>query len=523
MAKKKEESFNGLRAVTYTRVSTLEQKDTGFSIDEQKALLEEYAGREGIEIIKRYEDNESAKSTGRKAFAEMLNFLAEQPDDGCKTILVEKTDRLLRNLKDFIEIEEAGVKLHFVKEGIVLTPDSHSSERFIFGIKTLMAKQYVENLSEEASKGMLGKAKAGHWPSVAPIGYLNGKVDGKNRIVLDPESATIIRRMFEMYATGNVSLREVTVAANEWGLRTPRTKQRLKMATIHRILMNEIYTGNFWWKGVLYKGSHKPIVSQDLFNRVQDTIKRRARFRSTTQKHEFPFRGLLACGRCGCAMTAEIQKQRYVYYHCTGHKGKCGEPWVREEVIADAYSEALEQLRVDEDVMSWLVTALKEGHKDEKDFRRNIIDTLQRDYDRIQARMDRAYELYLDDKIDDARWQRDTNRWRMEQNRVEQDIKRHRSAGRSYVDDSVKILELGRNARQLYDSRPLEDKRAIVQLVFSNSIWNDGGLIPVFRNPFDIIADTNVSYLAEKEKPGSEKPGLEKWRGRRDSNPRPPA
>src|SRR5262245_35921339 len=92
------------------------------------------------------------------------------------TILVEKTDRLYRNLPDYATLDELDLDLHFVKENVVLSPDSHSSQHFMHGIKVLMAKQYVDNLSEEVKKGMREKAEQGIWPSKAPIGYLN--VDG---------------------------------------------------------------------------------------------------------------------------------------------------------------------------------------------------------------------------------------------------------------------------------------------------------------------------------------------------------
>jgi DNA invertase Pin-like site-specific DNA recombinase len=83
-------------------------------------------------------------------------------------LLVEKTDRLYRNIKDWVTLDGFDIELHLVKEGTILSRDSRSSEKFMHGIKVLMAKNYVDNLSEEARKGMLEKAKQGIWPSQAP-------------------------------------------------------------------------------------------------------------------------------------------------------------------------------------------------------------------------------------------------------------------------------------------------------------------------------------------------------------------
>src|SRR5260370_34247773 len=120
---------------------------------------------------------------------------------------LEKTDRLYRNLKDWVSVDELELEVHFVKENVILSPDARSHEKFMHGIKVLMAKNYIDNLSEETRKGMLEKARQGIWPSFAPLGYLN--VDGstgKRTIVPDPRLAPTIKRMFERYATGKQSL-----------------------------------------------------------------------------------------------------------------------------------------------------------------------------------------------------------------------------------------------------------------------------------------------------------------------------
>src|SRR5439155_22967626 len=88
-------------------------------------------------------------------------------------VLVEKTDRLYRNLKDWVTLDDLDLEIHFVKENVILSRDSRSSEKFIHGIKVLMAKNYIDNLSEETKKGMLEKAEQGIYPTVAPLGYRN--------------------------------------------------------------------------------------------------------------------------------------------------------------------------------------------------------------------------------------------------------------------------------------------------------------------------------------------------------------
>jgi DNA invertase Pin-like site-specific DNA recombinase len=126
--------------------------------------LNEYAVTHSFNVVKEFVDNETAKKVGRTNFGEMIKFLRKNTT--VKTILVEKTDRLYRNFKDYVLLDEfEGIEIHLVKENTILSDNSRSHEKFIHGIKVLMAKNYIDNLSEEVKKGMLQKASQGEYPS----------------------------------------------------------------------------------------------------------------------------------------------------------------------------------------------------------------------------------------------------------------------------------------------------------------------------------------------------------------------
>src|SRR5712672_2036883 len=204
-------------AVIYARVSSKEQEKEGFSIPAQLKLLKEYAAAQGFALAQEYVDVETAKHTGRAAFGEMIVYLKADPS--VRVMLVEKTDRLYRNLKDWVTVDELDVEIHFPKEGVMLSPASRSSEKFMHGIKVLMAKNYIDNLSEEARKGMQEKAEQGIWPTKSPLGYRNiTGLDGKRVIATDPAVAPIVAKLFEWYATGQHSLKEAARLARDAGL-----------------------------------------------------------------------------------------------------------------------------------------------------------------------------------------------------------------------------------------------------------------------------------------------------------------
>lgn len=234
-------------AVIYIRVSSKEQQEEGFSLDAQLKYLNDYATQKGIKVLHIYMDVESAKNPGRKEFAKLVEFLRSQQAlsgsaAACQTVLVEKTDRFYRNVHDLVTVRDLGVEVHLVKEGVVMTPASKSHEKFVHGLNVLLAERFSNNLSEESQKGMLEKARQGIWPSSAPIGYKN--VDGpqgKRIIIPDPVFAPNIEKVFQLYATGLYSLKDVAKEANRIGLRSRRVGKRVTRIGIYTLLTNPIY------------------------------------------------------------------------------------------------------------------------------------------------------------------------------------------------------------------------------------------------------------------------------------------
>ena len=320
------------RAVLYARVSSKDQEREGFSIPAQLDLLRSYAAGHRLQITQESVDVETAKQAGRAAFGKMVAFAKKHR--GRLVILVEKTDRLYRNLRDWVTVDELDVEIHLVKEAVVLSPESRSHEKFMHGIKVLMAKNYIDNLSEETRKGMLEKPRQGIWPSFAPLGYIivDG-ANGKRTIVPDSNLAPVITRMFEQYATGKFSLKQMAKTARADGLAYRKSGDMVPTSTVHKILRNRIYCGDFDFDGTTYHGTYEPVVSRELWDQVQAILDGRGAKKTRKMKEQFAFSGLITCGHCGCAMVGEIKKGRYIYYHCTGFKGKCPEPYTREQVL----------------------------------------------------------------------------------------------------------------------------------------------------------------------------------------------
>ena len=507
------------QAVMYARVSSKEQEKEGFSIPAQLKLLKEYAAAQRFAVTQEYVDVETAKQTGRAAFGEMVAYLKAHP--AVRVMLVEKTDRLYRNLKDWVTVDELEVEVHFPKEGVVLSRESRSSEKFMHGIKVLMAKNYIDNLSEEARKGMQEKAEQGIWPTKTPLGYRNiTGPEGKKIIATDPAVAPIVAKLFEWYATGQYSMQEVSRMARDAGLVYRKSGAKVPVSTIHTILHTRLYTGRYEWNGKMIQGRHEPLVSVDLWERVQGVIDGRFAKKHRRFKHDFAFSGLIACGTCGCSIVGEIKKQRYVYYHCTGYADKsegrkpvCTRKYVREEVLEERFTELLGRLRFDDEVLGWVRDALQASHADERREHEAAIERLRAEHKRLGERINAMYIDKLDGKIGGDFYDRFAGEWREEQNRCLHEIARHGSAEQSYMDEGVQLLELAQNAQRLFEHQEPHQKRRLLNFVLSNCSWADGEMTTTFRQPFDLLAET-TAIAARQEAATTPDPGKsEIWLG----------
>jgi site-specific DNA recombinase len=242
-------------AVIYARVSSKDQEREGYSIPAQLKLLREYAHAHGFEVVREFVDVETAKISGRKQFGAMVRFFRE--NRSCRTAIVEKTDRLYRNFRDCVTLEDLEIEIHLPKEGQVISKDSKSQAKLVHGIQVVIARNYIENLREEVRKGMREKAEQGIYPSRPPLGYSNNKLE--HTIEIDSRKAPLARRMFELYASGRHSLASLrNLLKAEFG-------QLLAKGYLERLLKNPFYKGQFIWEDKLYNGTHAPLISAELF------------------------------------------------------------------------------------------------------------------------------------------------------------------------------------------------------------------------------------------------------------------
>ncbi|RKX26058.1 MAG: recombinase family protein, partial [Candidatus Zixiibacteriota bacterium] len=191
------------------------------------------------------------------------------------------------------------------------------------------------------------------------------------------------------------------------------------------------------WKEKRYVGSHDPLISKKLFDQAQSILTRGNRSRET--KRGFAFAGLVKCGLCGCAMTPEVKKGKYIYYHCTQYKGSCDNVYIREEKLAELLADVVKQVQIGDDAVEDIKRALLESQKDKVDYHTASVESLHLRYRHVQSLLDRAYEDKLSGKISEDFWQRKSAAWEDEMVDIRFKIKAHESANLNYFQVGTEI------------------------------------------------------------------------------------
>ena len=339
-------------AVIYLRVSTAKQAEKdqnpeGYSIPAQREACRRTAGTLDAVVVEEFIDKgESARSADRP---ELQRMLARLEDGDISYCIVHKLDRLARSLADDVSInlamKRAGVQLVSASEHIDETP----SGKLLHGIMASISEFYSQNLSAEATKGMHQKVKMGGTAAAAPIGYLNVReqIEGREvrTVVVDPERAPLVRWAFEAFATGDYSIKSLTQALAERGLKTRSTPKRptkaLVPSRVDSILKDRYYLGYTHWRGIEYPGRHEPLVSLETFHKVQIVLKAHDKVGERRRVHDHYLKGMLYCGRCGarlCQSNSKGHGGRYMYFFCLGRQRKagCRQGYIAAERIEDA-------------------------------------------------------------------------------------------------------------------------------------------------------------------------------------------
>ena len=344
-------------AALYARVSS-ERQDVDLSVSAQLRALRDHAEKNGYVVVREYVDEaESGRVADRPQFRRMIDE-GSKPDAPFEVILVWKFSRFTRKREHAVafksQLRRKGIRVVSITEHADDTPTGKLMEAIIESVDDF----YSENLAQDVIRGMREAASRGFWvASTAPYGYVRVHVqDGpkkRPKLELDPDRASVVRRMFRMAESGR-SVLDITKNLNDEGVATATGKPWTK-TMVHYVLTNETYTGTLVWgtnasdgvPPVRVEDAFPAIVSKQEFRRVAALMRSRApkKVHPRRAASSYLLSGMVKCRRCRSALTGQQAKSgKFAYYVCQSlmkrGKGSCKTPRLN--------SKRFERLIVDE-------------------------------------------------------------------------------------------------------------------------------------------------------------------------------
>lgn len=510
--KNQERNYQGVKAFLIARVSDPSQRE---ALPAQEIRIKDYAERKELKGTL-YSFDETAYKTDREKFLTIVNEISECKDY-C-VVVFDKVDRFTRDCTaDVVRTlkgatKEGKIELHFPSDGLTVHKNSPASDWFRLDMGMALGGYYSAAISDNVKRKIEQKLHEGEWPGKAPIGYKNidildkdEKVIGKN-IVKDRMRSSHIEQIFNL-RLDRQSFRTIARIMREEGL-TSNTKQAkpIGQSQIEQILKNPFYHGVMRYNGGLHPHKYEPIISKQLFDRVQQVNEDRATDTSKTEVvHKFTFNNLLKCHNCGCSISS-YTKKGHTYMQCSKAKGPCDQPHTSEAVLLPQVDSLLDDLQKVGPYIDAVLDNLKKEHDNLQTYYTSAISEARKQYDRLEKRLGILYEDRLDGRITIDEHDKIVTKTKAEMQKLDEKLVQLTSGDKSFVITSSYLLQLASIAGRLFKSSKPELKSKILNLVLSNLELDNKKLHFNLLSPFDKLLALSQSSI---------------WLRRPDSNRRP--
>lgn len=490
-----------MNVIIWARVSSREQRE-GYSIDAQLRADRLKAQREGWNVVKEFEVAETAKrGAERKAFNDMFKWVkANAKREKIKAILSHKLDRVCRNMRDAVRLQEledtCGVQLAFVENEFAPGPAGALS----FNVMAAVAQYYSDNLRTEVLKGMDERVRQG-WPTGgAAFGYMNVPSDRDEPYQPHPEKAKAVIRMFELYSTGRHTFEGVADQLKREGHTYQKSQPLFTRNAISYVLNNRIYIGEIKRRGNHYPGKHRPLIDRATFQACQDILAGKNRKKAAVKPDHPLAGGLLRCEHCGALITGETIRRKlrgggvrkHVYYRCANNLRDSDHPPVRwkaadleEAIVAD-----LEKLRLPTpEIADWFRKSLHSAFADISTIQRDQTKTLHKRKSELAGMEDRLLNTFLAGTIDEPTFNAKRTQIRDELAGVDRSLAGLGDLQPADAEAALAVFDFSQKAAEIWRGSKMLEKREILETVSLNRTLGHLSLVTEKRKPFDILAE----------------------------------
>ena len=501
----------------YCRKSSEDEERQVLSIEAQLHELREYAKQQNLFVVKEFYESKTAKEPGREVFNEMLGEIEKGFASG---ILAWNPDRLARNsidggriiyLVDTLKIQS----LKFPTFWFEATPQG----KFMLSVAFGQAKYYTDNLRENILRGIRQKIRRGELSAKAPLGYFN---EPRLRTI-EPDLKTFrkVKTILEAFATSEYTLTAIQRKMFSLGL-VGKDGKPLHLSTIQGILSNPFYYGHFKYRGELHQGSHKPMISKKLFDRIQEALITNGKPRKKRGPKNFQFLNFAVCGECGYTITAErkIKKsgRKYHYYHCTfkSKTHKCSQNrFLREENFAEQIKEMCQKVSLPDEWREKFLAKLEIENAETRHSSDLFAQNLKTELEKVKTKINRLMDAYLEGDLELPEFQMKKNDLMSEKKTLEEKLSDFERKGNHWLELVRNWILDANQAKNLASAENFDEIKMFLKKIGSNQKIENQSLSIFWKSPWDYLAKAH----AEGRSPEAESSrSLKMWtRGELDS------
>jgi len=495
------------KAILYRRVSTTDQKEFGNSLNAQQGSLRDFCKKNSMNIVKEFQEDYSAKNFNRPEW-KRLNAFAKKNKKDIDYLLVVDWDRFSRNAYEALgvinDFKNIGIEVNCIGKWINYNDPAQTMMQLMY-----LGMPEVDNKirSQKVQMGMRQGLKEGRWNLMQPVGYVSGKDElGKPLMQLDPIKASLIKDLFSTFSLGVYSQNEI--------LKMSKFKKlKLSKSTLSRVLRNILYVGDvkipakYDEPEQIVKSLHKPIVSREVFNKVQYLLASRNRNTSKQNKmrDDMYLRGHLKCVKCGgnltgSASTSKTGKKHY-YYHCNPRK-KCNERFK----VKDAHNELIHlfrDLKPPVEVCDLFELVLEDYYKSSKKTQYNDIKRVKSEIEGLELKKDKLLDKLLDEVVSNDLFKKHTkniDKELIDKRNELLNLNDYQKDLSEYINYGLKLMQ---NLETFFKQSDVHIKNKLMSSIFKEKIEFNGQeyRTPKFKEGFGFIYQKiNELQVVKKEK-----------------------
>ena len=459
-----------INVIIYSRVSTDEQAQKGFSLDYQEQSLKIHCERMGYNIVKIYREDHSAKNFKRPEWANLKTYAKANKKEIHK-VLFAKWDRFSRNTEQALtvlrEFDSMGIELNATEQYLDM---SNSDNKMVLSIYLTAGEVERDKISSRTISGTYQAKKEGYFTGKAPYGYDNFRNEFKKSTLKPNQNSYFVKKAFAEVSMNIESVEVIRKKLKEKGM-------KLEKSAFSELLKNIVYIGKIKVpeykkeSAMVVNGKHEALIDLETFNKVQAVFKGK-RWHGTKPNHknlEFPLRDFLICEVCGGQITgsnSQGRNKKYAYYHC---RNKCSTRVAVEEAHIKI-SNILFDLQINENIKELFRDVLKDSESQISGNKSIQLKTKIELQNSLKSKIEDAEDLLLSKDITKERFNSMVDRINGQLSEVNNEIEvlsMKTDSIKTYVDSGLELLT---NLDKMFMNSDYDGKRIVAGSIFTQKL-----------------------------------------------------